>query len=182
MSNLQKPLWPLAIAVASVLETIPDRQFLVAGDTDDVPIHTARFPSNRELSTARAGEVTKFVIERGMHPQVLAAAGFGEFDPVAPAQLGRSAAARRVDFGLVSHRRLGLRSDILETRIAPGQAEIITVVRPGAAAFVPAGYRGDLTVADRAPRGGLALRDAEAGPRWLASERGGQLEGHGVGW
>ena len=68
--------------VAKVLATIPDRNFLVAGDTDDVPIHTARFPSNWELSTARAVEVTKFLIANGMRPQVLAAAGYGEFDPV----------------------------------------------------------------------------------------------------
>ena len=72
------------VDVAKVLATIPDRNFLVAGDTDNVPIHTARFPSNWELSTARAVEVTKFLIVNGMRPQVLAAAGYGEFDPVAP--------------------------------------------------------------------------------------------------
>lgn len=37
------------------------------------------------------------------------------------------------------------------------------------------GFRGDLTVADGAARGGLALRDAQSGLRWLASERGGHL-------
>jgi len=70
--------------VAKVLATIPDRNFLVAGDTDNVPIHNTRFPSNWELSTARAVEVTKFLIANGMRPQVLAAAGYGEFDPIAP--------------------------------------------------------------------------------------------------
>jgi chemotaxis protein MotB len=80
-----KPDGQAALAqVAHVLATIPDRNFLVAGDTDDVPIHTARFPSNWELSTARAVEVTKFLLANGMRPQVLAAAGYGEFDPVAP--------------------------------------------------------------------------------------------------
>jgi chemotaxis protein MotB len=54
----------------------------VAGHTDDVPIHTSRFPSNWELSTARAVEVTKFLIQSGMRPDVLGAAGYGEFDPV----------------------------------------------------------------------------------------------------
>jgi chemotaxis protein MotB len=78
-----KPDGQTALAqVAKVLSTIPDRNFLVAGDTDDVPIHTTRFPSNWELSTARAVEVTKFLIANGMRPQVLAAAGYGEFDPV----------------------------------------------------------------------------------------------------
>ena len=57
------------VQVAEVLATIPDRHFLVAGHTDDVPIHTARLPSNWELSTARAVEVTKFLVANGMRPR-----------------------------------------------------------------------------------------------------------------
>jgi chemotaxis protein MotB len=68
--------------VAEVLGAIADRSFVVAGHTDDVPIHTARFPSNWELSTARAVEVVNFLISKGMKPQALAAAGYGPFDPV----------------------------------------------------------------------------------------------------
>jgi len=68
--------------VASVLSTFSDRQFLVAGHTDDQRIHTARFPSNWELSTARAVDVTRFLIEKGMKPQTLGAVGYGEFDPL----------------------------------------------------------------------------------------------------
>ncbi|HZS39414.1 MAG TPA: OmpA family protein [Polyangia bacterium] len=70
--------------VAQALATIADRHFLVAGHTDNVPIHSAHFPSNWELSTARAVEVTKLLIADGMNPKLLAAAGYGEFDPVAP--------------------------------------------------------------------------------------------------
>jgi chemotaxis protein MotB len=78
-----KPDGQAALArVAQVLAGISDRKFLVAGDTDNVPIHTSHFPSNWELSTARAVEVTKFLIGNGMRPEVLAAAGYGEFDPV----------------------------------------------------------------------------------------------------
>ncbi len=68
--------------VAQVLATVPDRDFLVAGHTDDLPIKTAQFPSNWELSTARAVEVVRFLITKGMNGKVLAAAGFAEFDPV----------------------------------------------------------------------------------------------------
>lgn len=68
--------------IAQVLATIPDRRFVVAGHTDNVPIHSARYRSNWDLSAARAIEVTLFLIAKGMKPQVLAAAGFGEFDPV----------------------------------------------------------------------------------------------------
>ncbi len=79
-----KPDGKAALAkLATVLQGIGDRKFLVAGHTDDVPIHTAHFPSNWELSTARAVEVTRFLVASGLHPQALAAAGYGEFDPVA---------------------------------------------------------------------------------------------------
>jgi chemotaxis protein MotB len=70
--------------VAEVLAGIADRRFLVAGHTDNVPIRTARFASNWELSTARAVEVTKLLIAGGMKPTLLGAAGYAEFDPVAP--------------------------------------------------------------------------------------------------
>ena len=70
--------------VAEVLAGIADRRFLVAGHTDNVPIRTARFPSNWELSTARAVEVTKLLVAGGMKPTLLGAAGYAEFDPVAP--------------------------------------------------------------------------------------------------
>ena len=70
--------------VAEVLASINDRHFQVAGHTDDVPIKTPRFPSNWELSTARAIEVTNLLIASGVRAQLLSAAGYGEFDPVAP--------------------------------------------------------------------------------------------------
>ena len=70
--------------VAEVLGSITDRQFVVAGHTDDVPIKTARFPSNWELSTARAVEVVNYLVKQGMQPQTLSAAGFSQYDPVAP--------------------------------------------------------------------------------------------------
>jgi chemotaxis protein MotB len=79
-----KPDGVAALAqVAQVLAGIADRHFLVAGDTDDVPIHTSRFPSNWELSTARAVEVVKLLVDKGVKPELLAAAGYGQFDPVA---------------------------------------------------------------------------------------------------
>ena len=70
--------------VATVLKTISDRHFQVAGDTDNVPIQTALFPSNWELSTRRAVEVVHFLVAQGMRPQLLSAAGYGEFDPISP--------------------------------------------------------------------------------------------------
>jgi len=80
-----KPAGQAALAkVALVLAGITERKYQVAGHTDNVPIRTARFPSNWELSTARAVEVVNFLVANGMKPQQVSAAGFGEFDPVAP--------------------------------------------------------------------------------------------------
>jgi chemotaxis protein MotB len=69
--------------IAAVLRTMPDRRFQVAGHTDDVPIDTARFPSNWELSSGRALQVVHFLVAQSMSPSTLAAAGYGQFDPVA---------------------------------------------------------------------------------------------------
>jgi chemotaxis protein MotB len=54
----------------------------VEGHTDDVPINTARFHSNWELSTARATSVIAFLVNTaGIDPQRLSAAGYGQFKP-----------------------------------------------------------------------------------------------------
>jgi chemotaxis protein MotB len=72
------------MAAMMVLDTVGDRDFLVAGHTDNVPIRTMLYPSNWELSTRRAVEVVHILVAQGMNPKVLAAAGYGEFDTVAP--------------------------------------------------------------------------------------------------
>jgi chemotaxis protein MotB len=56
----------------------------VDGHTDRIPIKTAQFPSNWELSAARAIAVVKFLIANGISPRRLVAAGFGEFQPLDP--------------------------------------------------------------------------------------------------
>ena len=54
----------------------------VEGHTDKRPISTARYPSNWELSTARANSVLKLLLELGFDPNRLSAAGYGEFYPI----------------------------------------------------------------------------------------------------
>jgi chemotaxis protein MotB len=68
--------------VAKILANV-DRRFLVVGHTDNVPIKTAAYASNWELSTARAVQVVQILIKEGMNPKSLSAAGYSEFDPVA---------------------------------------------------------------------------------------------------
>jgi chemotaxis protein MotB len=78
-----KPDGKAALArVAQALAAVSDREFLVAGHTDNVPIKTEQFPSNWELSTRRAVEVVHYLVAQGMNPKKLAAAGYGEFDPI----------------------------------------------------------------------------------------------------
>ena len=56
----------------------------IDGHTDRRPIASAQFPSNWELSAARAISVVQYLISRGISPQHLVAAGFGEFQPLDP--------------------------------------------------------------------------------------------------
>ena len=81
--------------VAQALAGFSDRQFLVAGHTDDKPIHSARFPSNWELSTERAVVVTRYLVSKGMKPEGLGAVGYGEFDSVVPNDAGEHRAQNR---------------------------------------------------------------------------------------
>jgi len=55
----------------------------IEGFTDDVPIKNTRFPSNWELSSARASAIVRVLMDTGMTPQRLAAIGYGEFKPIA---------------------------------------------------------------------------------------------------
>ncbi|MBS3803703.1 MAG: flagellar motor protein MotD [Oleiphilaceae bacterium] len=60
-----------------------DNAVRVEGFTDNLPIRTGQFPSNWELSTARAAAVIRVLNAEGIDPQRLAAVGYGEFQPVA---------------------------------------------------------------------------------------------------
>jgi flagellar motor protein MotB len=59
-------------------------QITVEGHTDDTPIHTAQFPSNWELSTARASAVVHFFLDQGIPATRLRAAGYADTFPKAP--------------------------------------------------------------------------------------------------
>jgi chemotaxis protein MotB len=67
--------------VADVLKGVSGRRFQIAGHTDNVPIKTKELGSNWELSSARALAVIKLLLEKGVRPDVLSAAGYAEFDP-----------------------------------------------------------------------------------------------------
>jgi len=75
------------------------RHIRIEGHTDNLPINTRDFPSNWELSTARAVNVVKYLIEKhNFSPYILSAAGYGEYRPIAPNDSARNRALnRRVD-------------------------------------------------------------------------------------
>ncbi|MFC4258808.1 peptidoglycan -binding protein [Marinobacter lacisalsi] len=76
----------LARVLLEVVEKIPDDIdwiLRIDGHTDRIPINTPAFPSNWELSTARAVAVVRYLAEQGVPEDRMAAAGFGEFFPVA---------------------------------------------------------------------------------------------------
>lgn len=100
----KQELTKLANTLLTIIDRIPedvDWVLRVDGHTDPVPINTPQFPSNWELSTARATSVVRELIEAGIPPDRLVAAGFGEFQPIDP---GTGPAAntrnRRIEFKL----------------------------------------------------------------------------------
>jgi chemotaxis protein MotB len=75
----------LAAAIVELERQIPkeiDWALQVDGHTDPRPIASREFPSNWELSSARATSVVKYLISRGVSPRRLVAAGYGEFAPL----------------------------------------------------------------------------------------------------
>ncbi len=102
----QLELMKLAGILRQVSTRIPqeiDWILRVDGHTDRVPIKTARFDSNWELSTARAVSVVRFLAVQGIPHKRLSAAGFGEFHPLDPADTPAAYAGnRRIEIKLTS--------------------------------------------------------------------------------
>ncbi len=86
-SDAKKALDPVIAALQQISAKIPpdiDWILRVDGHTDHRPIKTALFPSNWELSTARALSVVRYAIAQGISPGHLAATGFADLQPIDP--------------------------------------------------------------------------------------------------
>ena len=81
--------------VAQVLASVGDKKFQVEGHTDNVPIHTAAYPSNWELAAARAITVVKSMVGAGMPPERLSAASFAQYEPAQANDTPEGRAANR---------------------------------------------------------------------------------------
>jgi chemotaxis protein MotB len=94
---------PILNALGNALGKIPNH-IRVEGHTDSVPIKNAQFPSNWELSTARATTIVRFLIAHySMNPSKISATGYGEFRPIAANETSEGRMQnRRVDLVVLS--------------------------------------------------------------------------------
>ena len=99
----------LAVLVEGLLDIIQqipadiDWVLQIDGHTDNLPIRSVAYRDNWELSTARALSVVHYLVERGIPPFRLAAAGYGEFQPIDTANTDRARARnRRIEFKLTN--------------------------------------------------------------------------------
>jgi chemotaxis protein MotB len=81
--------------VAEILKTQSTKNIVVEGHTDSLPISNAKYESNWELSSARAGAVVRFFVDRGIEPHRLAAVGRADNVPVVVGDEARARAANR---------------------------------------------------------------------------------------
>ena len=102
----QSRLDSLAATVREVSAEIPssiDWVLRIDGHTDRRPIHTERFPSNWELSTARAVAIVKYLVVQGIPANRLSANGFGQFQPIDTADTPEAYAKnRRIELQLTN--------------------------------------------------------------------------------
>jgi type VI secretion system protein ImpK len=82
-ARIEPALEPIVLRIAEALDRVPGA-ILVTGHTDDVPIRTARFPSNWELSTQRAASVAGLMARKLSKPERLRAEGLADSEPLAP--------------------------------------------------------------------------------------------------
>lgn len=98
-ADIKKEAMPVLDKLGKILKEYSNRDVLVEGHTDNVPISTSIFPSNWELSAHRATTVLRYFVERhNISPKRISAAGYGEYRPVASnSTLGGRAKNRRVE-------------------------------------------------------------------------------------
>jgi chemotaxis protein MotB len=107
--------------VAKIIKPF-DNPIHVEGFTDDLPISTAQFPTNWELSSARSASIVRMLAMEGLNPARMASVGYGEFQPVAPNTTaeGRGRNRRVV---LVISRNLDVRRSLTSTGTANAQPD-----------------------------------------------------------
>ena len=100
-ADLQLSGRPVLDEVITVIRRYPDYKIHIQGHTDDDPISTVRFPTNWELSAARATAVLRYFFDKGVEPEKMTATGYADTFPLASNDTdhGRNL-NRRVEFVL----------------------------------------------------------------------------------
>ncbi len=98
---------PILKRISHLIASKKDFTVLVSGHTDDTPIDTYQFPSNWELSAARAISVARFLSENGVDPHRLSIQGYAEYRPIHPNLTPENKQAnRRVEITLIKQKPL----------------------------------------------------------------------------
>jgi chemotaxis protein MotB len=92
-------------------EKYHDYQISIEGHTDDEPISTLQFPSNWELSTARAAAVVRFFIDHGILPEKVRASGYADVFPIVP---NRDTSGRPIPMNQAQNRRVVIKLERIE--------------------------------------------------------------------
>jgi len=81
-ADIKPQMRPVLDKLYEVIKELPN-PVEVEGHTDNIPISTERFPSNWELSTARASTIVRYFIAKGINPERLKASGYADTRPIA---------------------------------------------------------------------------------------------------
>ncbi|GEM_PF-223419 len=99
------------------------KQVIVDGHTDDIPIKSEKFPSNWELSTARASRVARFIVDKMRYPaKFIAVSGYGPYRPLKP---------NTNDFNRALNRRVEVKIQKDKDVIKEGQKDLVPEEKPG---------------------------------------------------
>ena len=97
---------------------------MIEGHTDDTPIRTARYPSNWELSTARAIAAMRFLVDQRVNSERIGVAGYADQKPIQPNDTPTNRAAnRRVEFVFIREAPPEDDSQVASNETADGEAE-----------------------------------------------------------
>lgn len=113
---------PKALGPVVKLAESMAHQLSIQGHTDDRPIHTSQYPSNWELSTARAVATMRHLVSEGLNPERMNVAGYADMRPLAPNTTAEGRAQnRRVEFVFL---RSGDRKSITKEEIEAAKREL----------------------------------------------------------
>lgn len=102
-SDLEKDSLPLLLEIGKILQAVPGNHIRIEGHTDSDPINTPYFPSNWELSSSRATNVLRLLVDKAsINPSIISAVGYGEYRPKVPNNSEvNKAQNRRVDIVII---------------------------------------------------------------------------------